>query len=230
MKRLAFVVALVLPATAAAVIPTTVLPKPAFPGPTRSAGTNTVHFRVLSSKPLDPGRLVAAPRPRGLKIDGEDGSTQHYVFGRSYTLDFRNYAWAPRIRSGEREFTYQQVVWAKEAPSGILYVETAHSTYARSSFGLNGYLSAIDVKRRQLIWRSAAQVANALDFVLLNDTIISGYGFTREPDYLYAIDRANGRVKGRLLLPNAAQTIVRHGTTLTVDTYDHRLVVTVIGA
>ena len=68
------------------------------------------------------------------------------------------------------------------------------------------------------------------DFVLLNDTIVSGYGFTAEPDYLYAIDRATGKVQGRLLLPSAPQTIARHGNILTVVTYDHRLTVRMGGA
>ena len=86
-----------------------------------------------------------------------------------------------------------------QAPTGILYVETAHPTYAKSSYGRNAYVSAIDVKKRKLLWRSPALVANAAHFVLLNDTIVSGYGFTAEPDYLYALDRATGKVKGRLL-------------------------------
>ena len=151
------------------------------------------------------------------------------MLGRNYTFDFRNYASAPRAAPGEREFTYEQVVWAGEAPTGILYVETAHNTYAKSSYGLNGYLNAIDIKKRQLLWRSPAQVANARNFVMLNTTLIAGYGFTAEPDYLYAIDRASGKVRGRLLIPTAAQTIARHGNTLTVTTYDHRLVVRVTG-
>src|SRR5262249_25336431 len=169
-----------LPATAAAVIPTTVLPRPKFPAPATSGGTNTVHFQIVSSTPIDPAQPIATPNPRGLKIDGEDGNTLHYVFGRNYTFDFRKYAWPPRIAPGEREFVYEEVVWAHQAPAGILYVETAHSTYATSSYGLNGYLNAIDIKQRRLLWRSAAQVANALDFVVLNKTIVSGYGFTKE--------------------------------------------------
>ena len=229
MKRLAVLLALVLPATAAAVIPTTVLPKPRFPAPATSGGDGKVRFQIVSSIAIDPGRLVPAPKPIGLKIDGEDGATQHYVLGRNYTFDFRNYAFAPRSAPGEREFTYQQVVWAK-AVAGVLYVETAHSTYAKSSLGLNGYLNAIDITRRKLLWRSPAQVANARNFVLLNDTIVSGYGFTAERDYLYAIDRATGKVRGRLLLPSAAEVIARHGNVLTVATYDHRLVVRVTGA
>jgi hypothetical protein len=229
-KRLAALLALALPATAAAVVPTTVLPKPMFPAPATGAGANTVRFEVLSSTAIDPGRLIKAPKPKGLKIDGEDGTTRHYVLGRNYSFDFRRYAWAPRTAPGEREFTYQQVVWAKETDFGVLFVETAHSTYAKSSYGLNGYLSAIDLRTKRLLWRSPAQVANALDFVMLNKTLISGYGFTAEPDYLYAIDIKTGKVRGRLALPNAPQTIARHQhNMLTVTTYDHRLVVRVIG-
>jgi hypothetical protein len=230
LKRLAVLLALVLPATAGAVIPTTVLPKPSFPSPANGPGSNTVHIRIVSSTPIDPAQLVKAPKPRGLKIDGGDGNTQHYVLGRYYTFDFRNYTRAPRTAPGEREFTYQQVVWARETPTGVLYVETAHQTYAKSSYGLNGYVSAIDLRTNRLRWRSPAQVANADDFVLLNDTIVCGYGFTGEPDYLYALDRATGRVKGRVLLPSAPQTIARHGNTLTVIAYDHRLTVKVRGA
>ena len=229
MKRLTVLLALVFTGTAAAVIPTTVLPKPQFPAPATGAGSNTVHFQILSSTAIDPARLVKTPRPRGVKIDGEDGNTQHYVFGPGYTFDFRNYARPPRIAPGEREFVYEQVVYANQSQAGILYVETAHQTYAKSSYGLNGYLNAIGPRQRKLLWRSPAQVANADNFVLLNETVVTGYGFTAEPDYLYALDRTTGRVKGRMLLPSAPQTIARHGTVLTVDTYDHRLIIRVTG-
>jgi len=226
----AAVVILVFAGTAAAVIPTTVLPRPGFPAAASSGGTGSVHFTVVSSVPMDPALPVKTPKPRGLKVDGEDGNTQRYVLGPSFTLDFDNYATPPRIAPGEREFTYEQVLWARLAENGTLYVENAHQTYAKSSYGRNAYISAIDPAERQLLWRSPALVANAANFVLLKDTIVSGYGFTAEPDYLYAIDRATGKVRGRLLLPSAPQTIARHGNTLTVVTYDHRLTIQVGGA
>jgi len=214
---------------AAASEPVTVLATPRFNAPATAPAHPRVGFRILSSTPLDPGRLPRPVRPRGLSIEGPDGSTGHVVVAPNrYAFDFRAFVRPPRIAPGEREFVYEQVVWAKEA-GGVLYVETAHSTYARSSYGLNGYLNAVDLKRKRLLWRSPALVANADTFVLLNDTIVSGYGFTAEPDYLYAVDRRNGRVVGRLPLPTAADRIVRHGTVLTVDTYDRRLTVRVTG-
>lgn len=209
---------------------TIVLPRPGFPAPVTGAGSGTVRFTILSSTAADPARDTPAPRPRGVRIDGPDGTTQHVVIGPGYTLDLKNYAWPPKIARGEREFVYEQVVYANHAPDGKLYVETAHQTYAKSSYGRNGYLQTIDPKQGKLLWRSPAQVANAYNFVLLNDTVVTGYGYTAEPDYLYAVDRATGKVKGRVLLPSAAIRIARHGTTLTVDTYDHRVVVRVTGA
>jgi outer membrane protein assembly factor BamB len=208
---------------------TIVLPRPGFPGPAAGEGSGTVRFTIVSSTAADPARDVAAPRPRGARITGPDGNTQHLVIGPGYAFDFRNYAWPPRIAPGEREFVYEQVVYANHSPAGPLYVETAHQTYAKSSYGRNGYLNAIDPRRGKLLWRSPAQVANAANFVLLDDTVVTGYGYTAEPDYLYALDRASGKVKGRVQLPSAPFRIARHGTTLTVDTYDHRVVLRVSG-
>jgi hypothetical protein len=210
--------------------PVTVLPRPQFNAPATDDGNGSVGFHVISSVAADPARLVRSPSSRPLRLEGPDGNTQHVVVapGR-YAYDFRRYAWPPRIAPGEREFVYEQTVFAKEA-AGRLFVETAHSTYAKSSYGLNAYLSAVDLKTKRLRWRSPALVANAGNFVLLNTTIVSGYGFTAEPDYLYAIDRGTGRVKGRLLLPSSPERIARHGDVLTVDTYDHQLTIRVIGA
>ena len=220
---------LLLPAAIAAG-PVAVLPQPHFNAPATGAGSRKVSFRIVSSVPADPGRDVRSPTSRPLRLEGPDGSTQHVVIspGR-YAYDFWRYALPPRIAPGEREFVYEEVIFAKEA-AGVLYTETAHSTYAKSSYGLNAYLNAVDLKTKKLRWRSPALVANAGNFVLLGDTIVAGYGFTSEPDYLYAVDRRTGRVQGRLLLPSSPERIARHGNVLTVDTYDRRLVVRMAGA
>jgi hypothetical protein len=215
---------------AVAAQPVVVLPRPPFHAPATGAGSGNVSFQIVSSRPADPARDVRSPSSRPLQLEGPDGSTKHVVVspGR-YAYDFWRYALPPRVAPGEREFVYEEVVYAREA-ADVLYAETAHSTYAKSSYGLNAYLNAVDLKTRKLRWRSPALVANAGNFVLLGDTLIAGYGFTSEPDYLYAIDRRTGRMRGRLLLPSSPERIARHGNVLTVDTYDHRLVVRVTGA
>jgi hypothetical protein len=235
-------------ALAASAPPLTVLAKPTFNAPVKPPAAGKIAFALVSSKSTDPaasqtaqaesfpraapstyGGLGQVRASNGLATYGQDAASARYLVapGR-YAYDFAQYAWPPRIKPGDREFVYEQVVWAKEL-GGVLYVETAHSTYASSSYGLNGYLNAIDLKTHKLLWRSAALVANANNFVISGDTIVSGYGFTAEPDYLYALDRHTGRVLARLLVPSAPERIARHGTRLTVDTYDHRLIVDLKG-
>jgi hypothetical protein len=242
LQRVRWVALAVSPALVAG-LSVTVLPKPRFNAPAHAPKASRVHFELVSSQlrriyggtgwtGYGPGSFRGAPLLRSmgpLRIYGKDGTTARYVVAPDcYAFDFAKYAWPPRYVRADKEFVYEEVVWAKEAETGVLYVETAHSTYERSSYGLNGYLNAIDLRTKKLVWRSPALVANAENFVLLNEVIVSGYGFTDEPDYLYAISRSTGQVVARLLLPSAPERIVRRGGTLYVRTYDHDLVVRLV--
>lgn len=194
-------------------------------------------FPTSYSSSAGPMRLVRAIRQRGghvLLVYGRDFSSGRFVVGTDlrtkrprYVFDFGAYAYAPVTEPGARAFVYQRVVWAAEA-GATLYVETAHSTYARSSGGLNAYISAIDLKTGKLKWQTGPLVANADTFEIVGGTIVSGYGFTEEPDYLYALDRTNGKVIAWTRVPTAASYIVRKGSLLHVRTYDHDLVVKLV--
>jgi hypothetical protein len=148
---------------------------------------------------------------------------------RLYALDFVNYVWPPRVKPGDREFVYEQPEWADER-GGTLYVENTHLTYAYSSYGQNAYIAAIDLKTRRATWRSPALVANANTFLVTPRYVITGYGFTDEPDYLYLLDRVTGRVLDRLLLPNAPEKITWQSGLIHVRTYDHTVLVRLVGA
>ena len=228
----------------------TTLPRPPFPEP--ATNVPAAHRLVLVASryraptlPDDTGvALRGIPRSfRGARhistipqagrlfaLYGKDSASARYLLAFDlrhrflYGYDFRSYVWPPQIRPGEREFVYEQVVWAREA-DGVLYVENAHWTYARSSYGLNGYITAIDLRTKKRIWRSRALVANARTFVLAGDYLVAGYGFSAEPDYLYLLDRRTGRVLERLALPSMPERIVRRGDLLHVRTYDHVVVV-----
>lgn len=166
---------------------------------------------------------------------GPDGSTNRYVGVGSagarsliYALDFKRFLRPPS--GGEME----GVTWAREGLirdrfggyESALFVSNSHYTYASATRGRNAYLTAVDYIRRRVIWRSPALVANARTFVLTDDLIVSGYGFTDEPDYLYLLDEQTGRVLHRLAVPSAPEIIrLRADGLLNVRTYDHRLVV-----
>jgi hypothetical protein len=230
----------------------TTLPRPPFPGPTAlPIGHRLV---LVSSTHLAPGNLendnLTAPANtfRGLAgqqtlftanrvfdIYGKDGSTGRYLVAydkvghKLYAFDFKNYGWPPRIKPGDREFVYEQPVWAQEA-GGTLYVENAHSTYAYSSYGQNAYITAIGLKTKRATWRSPALVANAKTFLVTRHYVITGYGFTDEPDFLFLLDRATGRVLDRLLLPDAPDKITWQSGLIHVRTYDHLVLVRLRGA
>ena len=109
-------------------------------------------------------------------------------------------------------------------PAGTLLVSNAHSTYARSSKGLNAYVTAIDPASGKVRWRSRPLVANAQNFAVVKDVVVAGYGFTKEPDFLYVLDRATGAVAQRFALPSSPEYIVAKGNRVFVRTYDHDLV------
>ncbi|HEX3454574.1 MAG TPA: hypothetical protein VHS03_08110 [Gaiellaceae bacterium] len=227
-------------------VPVTVLPRPSFPGPA-AAPTGAHRLVVTSSRstPVDTSESVAGSDDvfRGLGLQnefdtanrifavyGKDGSTGRYLITYTkagttlYAFDFASYGLPPRIKPGEREFVYEQPVWAQES-NGMLYVETTHATYASSSYGRNGYITAIDLSTKRAVWRSPALVANASTFLITKHYLVTGYGFTDEPDYLYLLDRTTGKVVDRLLLPNAAERITWQGAAIRVRTYDHVVVV-----
>jgi hypothetical protein len=102
----------------------------------------------------------------------------------------------------------------------MLYVSNFHRTYARSSKGANAYLTAIDLATHRIVWRSQPLVANANNFVVVGDTIVSGYGFTAEPDYLYVVNKHTGSILQRLPVKSGPEYLVRRDDRLFVRTYD----------
>lgn len=235
----------------------TTLARPSFPGPATDVRSGPRHFVLVSSRYHSPASgTVGSRRPpawaphtfRRMKLQfaigqhgirkapdlvflvyGRDGSSGRYLVGANasthelrYAYDFAQLMRAP---SGSE---VEQVAWAREV-AGVLYVETTHLTYAAATHRRNAYLNAIDLGTRKLVWRSPALVANASRFVVVGDLIVSGYGFTREPDYLCLLDRRSGRVLDRMKVPSAPEIIRLHGNRLLVRTYDHDIVVQVVG-
>jgi hypothetical protein len=228
-------------AVAGSIPDATVLPKPTFPPPAKDVAPAGSKLVLVSSRSRDPGLLPPerpaapswAPRTfRGAELDG--ALRQHgnvflvyegrYVIGASernsalrYAFDFGTFTSPPN--GGWLE----PVTWARET-GGVLYVSNSHLTYASATKGRNAYVSAIDLRTKQLLWRSRALVANARTFVVVGNLIVAGYGFTAEPDYLYLLDRRTGRVLDRLELPTGPEVIKLRGDRLHVRTYDHDVV------
>ncbi len=102
---------------------------------------------------------------------------------------------------------------------GKLYVEVAHSGYA-SEEPKTGYMLAIDLATSKVLFRSEPLVANSNNFKIVDDTIICGYGFTAEPDYIYLLDRFTGEKVETIPINSAADQFEIVGDTLYVATYN----------
>ena len=143
---------------------------------------------------------------------GDDGTMQ-------FAFDFSAYRYAPRGVEADRDYVEQRVQWA-EARGNVLYVSHGHRTYAKSSHGMNAYITAIDIRNGKPLWHSAPLVANATNFVLRGDHILTGYGFTAEPDFLYILRAKDGTAVARIPVKSGPSHLIPRGDRLYVRTYD----------
>lgn len=221
----------------------TVLPRPAFPPPAVDVQPRGAKLELLSSRYHPPGDLSRVGRrpppgvPRRFRGDPAElwvyQQPQAHIFGvfgerylvkvssGSYAFDFVNFLRPPNGSWVE------ELTWARQV-GRTLYVEHTHLTYASATRRRNAYITAIDVDTRRILWRSPALVANARTFVVTGDLIVSGYGFTREADYLYLLDRRTGKVLDRLVVPSAPEVVKVRGDTLHVLTYDRDVVAKIV--
>ena len=135
-----------------------------------------------------------------------------------YFLDFKNFNYAPKALEGDEDFVFQSIQWAI-IEDNILYISHAHSTNAKSSYGKNAYISAIDLKSFKVIWTTKPLSCNST-FTLADNSIICGYGFSAESDYLFVLDKRTGARKQTLKLDKGPSYIVQKDNKIFVRTYD----------
>lgn len=157
---------------------------------------------------------------------GKDYGGARYVVGMDrktsacrYAFDFANFLTVPGVTDDYLNLTEETVTWAREQ-DGVLYVANGHRTYAADTKGRNAYLTAIDLKTGKILWRSRPLVSNAQEFEIVGDVIVTGYGFTREPDFLFLLDRKTGGVLVKQPVKSGPEHILAKDGKLYVRTYD----------
>lgn len=105
---------------------------------------------------------------------------------------------------------------------GIFYGASVANGYVQPN---TCFMFAYDLENEKLLWRSADQSYNSMNFVVEGDVLICGYGFTAEPDYLYQINRNTGEIIDRLLLKKMPDLIVEQDGKLYVHTYSYNYVI-----
>lgn len=124
----------------------------------------------------------------------------------------------PDDDKGKYSATTQYIRWA-QIVDDILYVSVGHNGYA-SVESQSSYIVAIDINTNDVIWRSDPLVSNANNFKIVGDTIICGYGFTAEDDYIYLLDLSTGQTVERIKVRSGPDQFEVVGDTLYVATYN----------
>lgn len=141
------------------------------------------------------------------------GDTAERIF------DLDSFRHPPKADPQWKEFATQNLTYAQEW-DGVLYLCNGGGSYAKEVFGKKGFLSAIDATTGKLLWRSAPLSCNAT-FAIAGDHIISGYGFTAEPDFVFVVRRADGSIVQKLPIESGPETITLAGSRVHVETYGH---------
>ena len=101
---------------------------------------------------------------------------------------------------------------------GIFYGASLTIGYAQPD---TCFIFAYDLEDNKLLWRSADQTYNSMNFIVKDNVILCGYGFTSEDDYLYQLDLHTGEILSRLKLKKQPDLLVYQDHMLYVHTYSY---------
>ena len=106
--------------------------------------------------------------------------------------------------------------------NGIFYGASVMNGYAQPD---TCFMFAYDLENEKLLWRSADQTYNSMNFLVKGDVIFCGYGFTAEDDYLYQLDKNTGEVIDRLPLKKMPDLMADKDDKWYVHTYSYDYVI-----
>lgn len=107
-----------------------------------------------------------------------------------------------------------------ETSGFVLYFDSNYNGYASIAGNKTGYLNALDLTDGKVLWTTPALTASFRGFLVMEEHIIAGYGFTAEPDFLFVINRHTGLIEQKQKLKSAHDYIFRRGNRLYVRCYD----------
>ena len=105
---------------------------------------------------------------------------------------------------------------------GIFYGGSVMNGYAMPN---TCFMFAYDLNNNKLLWRSADQTYNTMNFVVRDNIIICGYGFTAENDYLYQLNMNTGEIIDKIELNKMPDLLIEQDGKLYVHTYSYDYVI-----
>lgn len=108
---------------------------------------------------------------------------------------------------------------------GIFYGASVANGYVNPG---SCFMFAYDLNEDKLLWRSAEQSYNTMNFIVKGDIIICGYGFTEEKDYLYQINKNTGEIIDKIELKKQPDLLVEQDGKIYVHTYSYDYVIEIV--
>lgn len=90
---------------------------------------------------------------------------------------------------------------------GVVYFNEACQSYSRQAGGRCSSLVALDPVKKKVLWRTPALTSNNR-FLVYDRYLVTGYGFTAEPDFLFLVRRSDGKVLEKHALPSAHEELI----------------------
>ena len=104
----------------------------------------------------------------------------------------------------------------------VLYLCNGGGSYAEMARGKTGYVTALDARDARVLWQSDPVVCRS-EIIFWRDYIVTGYGFTAEPDFVYVLRASDGKIVGKAAVDSAPAALSLAGDRLTVNTYEREI-------
>jgi hypothetical protein len=114
-----------------------------------------------------------------------------------------------------------------DAVDDAVYFNATYNGYAEIREEKTGYLYCLDITDSIIVWATRNLVSSYRGFMLYKDHIITGYGFTAEPDFLFVVDRFNGSMTQTIPIKTAHEHIAIKNNRCYVRTYNMNYVYTI---
>lgn len=133
-----------------------------------------------------------------------------------FTFDFSDFCFGSEQSRDAGIYTELAIQWA-QMQEDILYVALSYNGYAREN---TSFLVAVSLQTQEVLWKSESLVCNSFNFLIKDNILLCGYGFTAEPDFLYQLDLKTGRIIGQTPLESKPDYLVWKNDQLYVRCYD----------
>jgi hypothetical protein len=184
----------------------------------REPAKHGVPAGVLASRPSKIRKLASG----WITLTADQTATFYDLQGRAAgSIALAKYFDTSPVRDGTLSFN-RSVDDLFAAGTTLFFNVSCANTYAKTFKGKCGYMAAVDLPTQKMLWRSD-DLTSTGRFVLSSGVLITGYGFTDEKDYIFALDTATGKTLQRVVVDSSPDAMELVGNQFRAVSYGNIL-------